>query len=187
MTAELKNYTKGVFEDKTGNKKIENFVMVYGWGEENGVKYWNVLNTWGSFWGESGSFRIVRGVDNLGIETQCSYANPIDTWTHDIRNTTPASTSTSTLQQPITTSGLPYYLFNTTYLSPHKNSHTPTGCSSSWALAVTTTMSDRLRKKSPLSNIDLSPQVLLNCKAGTCSSGTHHDAIMFINKYGIPE
>lgn len=152
--------------------------MVYGWGEENGVQYWTALNTWGSFWGESGSFRIARGSNNLGIETQCSFANPLDTWTKDIRNNTPASSLNAK----------PYYLVNSTYLGPHRNSHAPTGCSSSWALAVTTTFSDRLRIASKGKvNVDLSAQVLLNCKVGTCSGGTHHDAIIFISKYGIPE
>lgn len=77
---------------------------------------------------------------------------------------------------------------NSSFLGPHRNSHAPTGCSSSWALAVTTTLSDRIRLASKgMYNTDLSPQVLLNCKAGTCSTGTHHDAIIFISKYGIPE
>lgn len=179
LTTELKNYTKGIFNDQTKNKKIEQFVTVYGWGEENGVQYWRVLNNWGTFWGESGSFRIIKGFDNLGIETQCSYANPIDTWTKDVRNNTPAS-SPVTHHEP--------YLVNMSYLSSHRNSHNPTGCSSSWALAVTTTLNDKLRRDSKGKvDIVLSPQVLLNCKVGTCSGGTHHDAIIFISKYGITE
>ena len=30
--------------------------------------------------GESGYFRIVRGINNLGIETSCAWATPLNTW-----------------------------------------------------------------------------------------------------------
>lgn len=109
----MKNYTSGIFKDTTNSQKIEHFVTIYGWGEQNGTKFWRALNSWGSFWGESGSFRIVRGENNLGIETQCSYAIPIDTWTNDIRNVTPTAAY----------SKLPKlsYLDNLSLLTPHRS------------------------------------------------------------------
>ena len=44
-------------------------VKLVGWGEDAGVPYWLVANSWSSEWGESGFFRIVRGTNECGIET----------------------------------------------------------------------------------------------------------------------
>lgn len=70
------NYSAGIFEDKTNFTEIDHDVEVVGWGEENGVKYWRIRNSWGTYWGENGFFRIVRGVNNLAIETECHYVVP---------------------------------------------------------------------------------------------------------------
>ena len=95
ITPELKNYTSGIFVDKTGRTADDHVVTINGWGEENGTKYWIVRNSWGSYWGENGTFRLIRGVNNLGIENDCTWAVPRDTWTNDIRNTTKASAEES--------------------------------------------------------------------------------------------
>lgn len=86
----LETYTGGIYEDTTGDQEIVHDISVVGYGEENGKKYWLVRNSWGTHWGESGFFRVVRGVNNIAIETQCSWATPVDTWTKgEKHHTTP--------------------------------------------------------------------------------------------------
>ncbi len=86
VTEQLRNYTSGIFVDKTGRTSDDHEVSVTGWGEENGTKYWIIRNSWGSYWGENGTFRLIRGINNLNIEGMCAWAVPTDTWTNDIRN-----------------------------------------------------------------------------------------------------
>jgi len=45
-------------------------VKIVGWGTENAVDYWLVANSWGPAWGLDGHFKIKRGSDACGIETQ---------------------------------------------------------------------------------------------------------------------
>lgn len=74
----LRAYTGGIYNDTTGVRGYVHDISIGGYGTtEEGVKYWLVRNSWGVYWGEEGWFRIVRGVDNLGIESQeCSWAVP---------------------------------------------------------------------------------------------------------------
>ena len=53
------------------------YAQVVGWGEEDGVKFWNVRNSWGSYWGKLGFFRIERGINAVKMEeNDCWYAEP---------------------------------------------------------------------------------------------------------------
>ncbi|CAB4056578.1 CTSZ [Lepeophtheirus salmonis] len=78
VTEELvKNYTSGIFYDKTGDKNLVHDISVVGYGVESGVKFWRIRNSWGTYWGEKGFFRLVRGVNNLAIESgNCNWAQP---------------------------------------------------------------------------------------------------------------
>jgi cathepsin X len=77
VTDALGNYTSGIFVDNTGDKDPDHVVSVVGWGNQGGVPYWIVRNSWGSFWGERGYVQIIQGKDNLGIESQgCYWAVP---------------------------------------------------------------------------------------------------------------
>lgn len=62
----LLNYTGGII-NSTAEKEINHEVSIVGWGSKP-YPHWIVRNSWGSFWGEGGFFRIIRGTNNLGIE-----------------------------------------------------------------------------------------------------------------------
>jgi cathepsin C len=50
-------------------EKVEHSITIVGYGEEDGVKYWILQNTWGENWGEKGYFRLLRGENELSIES----------------------------------------------------------------------------------------------------------------------
>lgn len=59
-------------------------VVVVGWGEDDGKKYWLARGTFGQYWAKDGYFRVARGDGGaLGIESDCVYANPEKTWEND--------------------------------------------------------------------------------------------------------
>jgi cathepsin X len=78
------NYTGGVFVDKSGDTDTDHSISVIGFGEDKVVKYWVGRNSWGTHWGDNGFFKIIRGVNNLAIESDCSWATPKDTWSNKV-------------------------------------------------------------------------------------------------------
>jgi len=78
VTPELEAYTGGIFQDTTGAKSLDHSISVVGYGTDgtSGKDYWIVRNSWGTYWGETGWAKIVKGVDNLGIEGNCQFALP---------------------------------------------------------------------------------------------------------------
>jgi len=69
-------YDGGIYRYTGNETDMDHDVEIVGWGEEHGQKYWKVRNSWGSYWGENGFFRIVRGENNLRIEESCTFALP---------------------------------------------------------------------------------------------------------------
>eukprot|EP00375_Theileria_parva_P002770 XP_765451.1 cathepsin C [Theileria parva strain Muguga] len=69
-----------LFYYKHGWEYTNHAIVVVGWGEElvNGenVKYWICKNTWGTNWGVQGYFKIKKGVNLCGIESQAVFFDP---------------------------------------------------------------------------------------------------------------
>ena len=57
--------------DKKSPRVGGHAIVIVGWGEKNGEKYWIVKNSWGVEWGKDGYFFMVRGDNNCGIESNC--------------------------------------------------------------------------------------------------------------------
>lgn len=68
--ADFESYTSGVYQHKTGSQLGGHAVKILGWGVEDETPYWLVANSWNEDWGEDGFFRIKRGHNECGIESQ---------------------------------------------------------------------------------------------------------------------
>ena len=83
--SDFMHYQGGVYQhtglrDQFNPFEITNHaVLLVGWGvdAESGLKYWTVKNSWGESWGEKGYFRIIRGVDEVSIESIAVETFPI--------------------------------------------------------------------------------------------------------------
>lgn len=76
------NYTGGVYIEES-DKLPNHEISIIGWGSEKDkdgteIPYWIGRNSWGTYWGEDGFFRVPRstykdGKFTLGIEDSCFY------------------------------------------------------------------------------------------------------------------
>lgn len=217
-TPGLDNYTGGIYNDTTGAEALNHIVSVVGWGVENGVDFWYVRNSWGRYWGENGFFRIVRGTNNLGIESYCSWATPKSSPTVvtsqakskpsvNLRasvhkaNTRGRVNRISWEKHPHAVQYVPKGISlpavwdwrnvsNTNYLSWTRNQHIPQYCGSCWAHGPTSALADRVNimRNATFPQLDLSPQVIINCEAGgSCDGGDPSGVYQFGYEEGIPD
>jgi len=52
-------------------------VKLIGWGSDNGVLYWLMVNSWTADWGDNGLFKIRRGTNECGVDTSTTAGVPV--------------------------------------------------------------------------------------------------------------
>ncbi len=66
----MEYYSSGIDDYESCTTNLNHAVLLTGFGIESGVKYWKIKNSWGYWWGESGYYRIIRGVNKCGLATE---------------------------------------------------------------------------------------------------------------------
>jgi cathepsin X len=78
VTDNFELYKGGIYSEKVSWPMINHEISVVGYGHDDAtnVDYWIGRNSWGTYWGERGFFRIKMGSDNLAIEDDCTAGLP---------------------------------------------------------------------------------------------------------------
>lgn len=72
LWSDLFTYKSGVYSHHSGTNCGGHAVNLFGWGEENGEKYWLIQNEWNSQWGDKGYVKVKRGENMIGVESDAS-------------------------------------------------------------------------------------------------------------------
>ena len=71
----FQTYRSGVLRSYACGNAVDHAVLAVGYGQENGINYWIVKNSWGAGWGESGYIKMSKDKQNqCGIATMACYA-----------------------------------------------------------------------------------------------------------------
>ena len=78
-TDRFDEYTGGIYHEKLAKAPALNHaIAVVGWGRDESTQldYWIGRNSWGTYWGEYGFFKMAMHKNNLAIETDCTAGVP---------------------------------------------------------------------------------------------------------------
>jgi cathepsin B len=78
--SDFETYESGIYQQTSKVPEGGHAVRIVGWGVENSTEYWTVANSWNPYWGENGYFRILRGVNECGIEASVTASSNGATW-----------------------------------------------------------------------------------------------------------
>lgn len=67
------SYNGGVFNGSDCTNTINHAVLIVGFNNIHQPNYWIVKNSWGSWWGESGYIRMLKGANICGIANLATY------------------------------------------------------------------------------------------------------------------
>jgi len=62
-------YKSGVYHHVHGLRLGGHAVKILGWGVENETPYWLLANSWNEDWGDHGFFKVLRGSNEIGVES----------------------------------------------------------------------------------------------------------------------
>jgi len=68
--ADFLSYKSGVYQHVSGAALGGHAVKLMGYGKEGDTPYWLLANSWNSDWGDGGFFKILRGKNECGIESE---------------------------------------------------------------------------------------------------------------------
>lgn len=79
---DLMYYNGGIYKSgsdvHTEWEQVDHALLLVGYGEESGQKYWIIQNSWGPEWGEKGFFRMARGINDSGVESIAVAADVVE-------------------------------------------------------------------------------------------------------------
>jgi len=72
------NYKSGVYVTSENASYLGGHAAkLIGWGEEYGVPYWLMVNSWNEDWGDNGLFKIRRGTNECDIDNSTTAGVPV--------------------------------------------------------------------------------------------------------------